>query len=348
MENLIKKYFLILLFLSIFTFDKLFSIPFIQNYFTIVSPISFFESIKNNILVNEEKLKLAIQSKKKIVFIFGSSTSYGFYFNESDYFNSILQKNLDLKNKKNLNQFEIFNFSYAGATVISHLVRLEQILERGYKPDLILLELAASSFNTNNSFYEAEISESLTFSFILKNFSWIPKEHISKNFLKKFFLLSKLKLDFSMTNQKQIFNQYRMVMNLGLKIKKIPESFEVGEEKLGFYLSNQYMIQNFKENFKNFKVSPEMILYFHKIIELINKNQIPVFYFHTAVHPLVNEVIQETSIPTEWKSFLEKEKLKNFYDLNQDKFCTNFMDPLHMGIPCYIKMYPILIKELRL
>ena len=72
----------------------------------------FFEASKNDEFPIQERIESAVANQKKIAFNFGSSLSYGFYFNKSKLYLGATEK-LTEQNKARIKDWEILdNFMF--------------------------------------------------------------------------------------------------------------------------------------------------------------------------------------------------------------------------------------------
>jgi hypothetical protein len=201
----------------------------------------------------EKRVNKAFKQKKRVAFSFGSSLAYGFYFNKSkEYLAATKKQPPETQNK--IRDWEIIHFGIPGSTVISHYVRLEQMLERGLKPNLILVELAPNSFNANSPWYTAEIVNAIPLDFALKHFREIPFAHLRIILISRIFVLSYKRLG-KPTETYNLLHGYfqKFIYDYGKQEEQqtSPESFRVGQETVANAFLSQSLLQVLKLDFTN-------------------------------------------------------------------------------------------------
>lgn len=344
-------YFPILILLSLFLVDKIALLPVIEDCCIQRGLEIFFSSSRNNEFPAEKRVNKAFKQKKRVAFSFGSSLAYGFYFNKSkEYLAATKKQPPETQNK--IRDWEIIHFGIPGSTVISHYVRLEQMLERGLKPNLILVELAPNSFNANSPWYTAEIVNAIPLDFALKHFSEIPLEHFRKILISRMFVLSNKKLG-KPTETYNLLHGYfqKFIYDYGKQEEQqtSPESFRVGQETVANAFLSQSLLQVLKLNFTNYKVAPDLAVYAHLLLAKAKKEKIPIVFWFPALHPLARNAISGTNTPSSWEAFLKDspEISSQYIDMNYpENFCDEFMDPMHMGVSCFAKSFPRFLENI--
>ncbi len=336
---------------SLFLIDKITLIPAFQNCCIKKGLELFFENSLRDEFPLEDRMKKGLAAQKKIVFVFGSSLSYGFYFTEStEYLNTL--NTLDPNQKSKSKDWEIINFATPGATVITHYVRLIQMLNRGVKPDLLLMELAPNSFNPNSPWYNTEIIEAVPLSFALKHAFEIPFVHLRKIVISRIFILSHYKLgkpnqDYQIT--RNFFKKFIYDYGKEEKLEAAPESFKVGEEKIANAFVNQFLLEMLKLNFTNYSISKDLEVYYHLLIEKAKKENIPIVFWYPALHPSAISSVSKTTTPTTWESFKNTlpQNSVTYIDLNViPNSCEEFIDPMHMAVSCFARNFPLFLEKL--
>ncbi|HRG48723.1 MAG TPA: DUF1574 family protein, partial [Leptospiraceae bacterium] len=265
MNRKYSVYIPILILLLLFLFDKLALVPNFQDCCIQGGLEIFFEASKNDEFPIQERIESAVANQKKIAFNFGSSLSYGFYFNKSKLYFGATEK-LTEQNKARVKDWEILNFATPGVTVLSHYVRLNQMLDRGVKPNLILVELAPNSFNANSPYYISEITNAVPLSFVFEHFSEIPFEHFRRILISRIFILSHKKIGKPNKTSNLLHGYFQKFIHHYGKdedSENTPESFHVGKENIGNAFVSQFLLQVLKINFTNYSVAPDLEVYAH-------------------------------------------------------------------------------------
>lgn len=341
----------ILILLSLFLVDKIALLPVIEDCCIQRGLEIFFTSSKNNEFPAEERVKKAFLQNKKVAFSFGSSLAYGFYFNKSKEYLAAT-KSLSTEIQNNIKDWEIIHFGIPGSTVISHYVRLEQMLERGLKPNLILVELAPNSFNANSPWYTAEIVNAIPVDFALQHFREIPFAHLRIILISRIFVLSYKRLG-KPTETYNLLHGYfqKFIYDYGKQEEQqtSPESFRVGQETVANAFLSQSLLQVLKLNFTNYTVASDLAVYAHLLHLKAKKENIPIVFWFPALHPLARNAISETNTPNSWGAFLKDspEISSDYIDVNfPENFCDEFMDPMHMGVSCFAKSFPRFLEKI--
>lgn len=341
----------ILIFLVLFFLDKLILLPYIQKCCVNHGLRIFFQDNFLNSL--EEKFRKAKKENKKVAFNFGSSTSYGFYFSKSRKYLDAIPGCENNKICFHAN-WEIINLSTPGATVISHYIHLKHLLESGIQPDLILVELAPSSFNRNTPWYKSEILETMSFSYALRNFKEIPFDHLRLIFQSWLFASTKYNIGRyaeSKNIARDYFKKFLFDMTMENKFENIntPHGTRVGEEGITDIASNDFILAILKNTFSHYTIDPGMKEYFDLIVKKTKDAKIPVVFWHPAIHPIAKEAMGEINSKETWKKFLkeiEQNKI-NYIDptKNENYKCDRFIDTVHMGVECFGNLFSRAVKN---
>ncbi len=351
MKRKLSVFIPILILLFLFIVDKIALLPIIVDCCIQPGLEIFFASSRNNEFSVEERVNKIFAQRKKVAFSFGSSLTYGFYFSKSKEYLAVSKK-LTPEAQEKSKEWEIINFGIPGSTVISHYVRLSQILERRYKPDLILVELAPNSFNANSPWYTAEIVNAIPLEFAIRHFSEIPFEHLRKIVISRIFVLSNKKLGLPNETYNLLYGYFqKFIYGYGKQEdpETSPKSFRIGEERIANAFVSQFLLQALKLNFTNYKVAPDLAVYANLLLATAKKEKIPIVFWFPALHPLAKKAVSETNTPTLWDKFLKDspEISKRYVDVNQpENFCDEFMDPMHMGVSCFAKSFPRILEKI--
>jgi hypothetical protein len=341
----------ILILLFLFLFDKLALVPIFQDCCMQIGLEIFFDASKNDEFPIQERIESAVANQKKIAFNFGSSLSYGFYFNKSKLYLEATEK-LTEQNKARIKDWDILNFATPGVTVLSHYVRLNQMLDRGLKPNLILVELAPNSFNANSPYYISEITNAVPLSFAFEHFSEIPFEHFRRILISRIFILSHKKIGKPNKTSNLLHGYFQKFIHHYGKdedSENTPESFHVGKENIGNAFVSQFLLQVLKINFTNYSVAPDLEVYAHLLLAKAKKNNIPIVFWFPALHPDAVKSIAETNTPAVWEKFLQDSKgiSSHFVNVNDpNNYCEDFIDPMHMGVSCFAKAFPRFLEKI--
>ncbi|MDH5655137.1 MAG: DUF1574 domain-containing protein, partial [Spirochaetia bacterium] len=168
-----KKYNLQFYFILFFLLDKLILLPIFKFNITETLPgTPYLETLENK---EPERFHTDDYKNHKKVWLFGSSRSLWYYVLPVPK-NTLADPFLDRHAKEKLNQYHFVPFASPGSNTSIYYVRLNQLLERGYKPDLIALELSIYAFNHNNRFVHSSKIEGFPLMFTLKHSNEMPFE----------------------------------------------------------------------------------------------------------------------------------------------------------------------------
>lgn len=331
--------------------DKIVLIPAVQHCCVRKGPDYFYEALNRDFPASE-LLKASVRRNKKTALSFGSSVSYGFYFNKYPEYH-YLDNKFSGKERQILENWEIVNFTAPGSSMLGHLVRLIHALDSGIRPDLIIMELAPNSFNSVSRWNDLEITETLSFDFVKNHWRDIPYPHLKRYFTSRIFALTRFRLGRPLPENETGKDYFRKFMIGYLKDGRIsvplPASSQVGSEKIGNMFAFQTLLLGLKDVFRNYSVDPDLRSCFERAVLLAEERKIPIVFWFPALHPELRAYAQEVMSGKEWTLFIQgAEKKKDFmyYNMNQgENKCEYYIDPMHMGVECFGETFPLLLKK---
>lgn len=348
MKSIKFAYYPILILLTVFFLDKLILLPPIQKCCVSSGLAVFYQNNFDNVI--EDKIKKAKTENKKIALNFGSSLSFGFYFNHHQrYLDSIPEC---ANNQKCFHaDWEIINIAIPGATMLSHYANMNRILKLGIQPDLILIELAPNSFNKNSPWHKSEVQEAMSLLFALEHIFEIPFEHFRSILFTRMFAFSRYKITTNTKNENLVREYYKKFLYDYSKEKEaiLPESFQTGDRKKEISFSNQFLLSALRETFAIYSVDPNLKQYYYLIVKETGNLKIPLYFWYPALHPSTKAITEIVHSKPTWKKFLTEieENQINYINLNdlENNKCDKFLDVIHMGIECFGNVFLLASKQ---
>ena len=378
MKNKLKKYTLILYFLLFFAADKLILIPEVKYKLTETLPGTPYIETLDNLPV--EFFKTEDYKNKKKVWLFGSSRSLWFYKLPVEE-NTKRDPYLDAGAKQALSNYNIVPFATPGSTPSIYYVRLYQLLESGYRPDLIALEISIYAFNRQNRFVNSSKIEGIPLMFTLKHSNELPSEYVSDIITSRIFATTRYKVTVTAIKKNLLglrkSAQNPLMENL-FKSSADPfqELFEkmTGEERVNrVYTDLDY--NDFKgdavftdpreklmkiqlplpilkkEFFTNYEYNEDMILFLELISRKARSENIPVVFWIQKEHPEMQKIIGEDNMDQKW--FNRIKNISNQYEIPIMNFndkgvlkCDHYGDVFHASGRCITEMSWNLISVL--
>ncbi|GIX41157.1 MAG: hypothetical protein KatS3mg129_0890 [Leptospiraceae bacterium] len=176
---MLKKAFFIpfILFLSTFTFDKLFLLDSFPIYYLTTGSFINFEHKEKLIFELKEYLKQSKEKRKNVLVIMGNSRSMSF---DNHYI------------EKNFPEWTMFNFSVPGGTQDYFLYLMEKFKKYNIKPEAILFAVTPQGMNLKPAVLTDEVMVfGLPPEFIIRKFYYYKVDEITNYIGKKLFVVYK-------------------------------------------------------------------------------------------------------------------------------------------------------------
>lgn len=324
----------VILFVFLFLVDKIFLLDsvrlLIKSDFTYV----YYETKQKLLKVFIEKYNSGELTKdnKKVMVILGSSRLL--YFDN-----------------KELEQFypswEIYNFSSAVTTPAYYWFYLQQIIEAGIQPDLVVVETDPNQFNVNSIFKESNLTYSFDLPFIFQYADLFGRDYFNYYIGKSLFAVkvNKPYLDAAFRNynspnlplveaMKESIRT-ELIKNKGHASSPVEEFFEKDSSNLE--ATSQRTIDWL---FSSYKPSEMQFSFFDILLSETKKREIPILIVWPQSSKSMQDRLKASSLPQEWLKQAETITSKYGYSiLNMDDtdeyFCNSFADGGHIAKDCY-------------
>jgi len=317
--KIFKPQFLLIGFLII---DKFLLIKPLREYFS-ETPVAnpYVETLEDADAAHLKKLANA-----KISFWnFGTSRSMGFYLFPNQA-HSKVDPFTSTKMKEHIKKIEIHNFASPGSNPSIYYTRLIQLLEKGYKPDGILVELSAFSFNQNNRYNSISRLEGISVKFAVTHYDQMAPNYLKDIILSRIFLSYRYKI--SMNRMKKelgikdknkndtMLQEFQKksssidvflaeIEKLRIKENKAYTKFDdFNQEKidqLNKYLKFEFLTEVLeKEFYGNFQIDEDQIFFVGQIIETAIAKKIPIIFWRPKLHPILTNIYSKYNLETLW------------------------------------------------
>ena len=372
----LKKYNLQFYFILFFAADKLILIPNFKYNLTETLPGTPYVETLENLPV--EFFKSQDYLNKKKVWLFGSSRSLWFYklpVSENTKHDPYLDNNA----KNILSDYNIVPFATPGSNPSIYYVRLNQLLERGYRPDLIALEISIYAFNTNNRFVNASKVEGFPLSFTLKHLLELPGEYSGDIITSRLFATTRYKITYNaikkkllgirgatnplldkFSSEKDPFQELFEKMTGEKRIDKIYTDADFNDFRADAVFTNpQDKMMKIqlpvpilkKEFFSNYESNENMIKFLELISRKAQDEKIPVIFWIQKEHPEMQKLISENNMEEKWLERIDAISKKynvTIVNFNEEGVlkCNYFGDIFHASGRCITEMSWNIVKAL--
>ncbi|KAA1292742.1 DUF1574 family protein [Leptospira interrogans] len=357
-----KKYKIQFLFLLFFAFDKVLLISEVRHSITSVLPGNpYIETLSDF-----EPKELEIKSKKKSLWNFGSSRSFGFYQLPVDQ-NTAVDPFLTSSQKSILGEYDVFAFATVGSNPAIYFTRFSQLLDRGYRPDLLTIELSSFSFNTNGRYTQSTIVEGIPLEFTIKHFNELPWDVIYDIWVSRLFTSYRYKLSMSVIKKKlagtdkenPLFKQFGILTNETItkqleamrkgKVNRVytqadfrdfPEDVTFSNEAETYVRYDLAAKVLDKEFYVNYSFNEDMFLFLKNMILKARTKNIPVVLWIPRAHPELHKVYQKYNLDRVFGSRMRtmaSELNVPLIDLDQKTpiQCKYYQDISHISLRCF-------------
>ncbi|WCL47770.1 DUF1574 domain-containing protein [Leptospira sp. GIMC2001] len=324
----------IILFAFLFLVDKIFLLDsvrlLIKSDFTYV----YYETKSQllDIFIDKYKKGELTKDNKKVMVVLGSSRLL--------YFDS-----------KELEQFypdwEIYNFSSAVTTPAYYWYFLEQILDAGVKPDLVVLETDPNQFNINSIFKESNLTYSFDFPFILRYIGLFGRDYFNYYLGKTLFAVkvNKPYLDAAFRNYNNPNLPYveamkdtirtSLIENKGHATSPVEDYFEKDASSLE--ATSQRTIDWL---FASYKPSEMQFEFFDIILKNTREKEIPLIIVWPQSSKSMQDRLRANPILDSWKKDINAVTDKYQYKIHnmddtKEYYCNSFADGGHIAKDCY-------------
>ena len=263
---------------------------------------------------------------------------------------------------RNFPDWEIFNFSAPVTAPAYYAYILERTLERGIKPDYILIEADPYQFNVgSNVFVRSNLAHSFDFRFILNHISLFSADEIS------YYLARNLFAGFKYPPWPSILRERLADLeNPKLKWLNLLDQYQRDNRGAGrsliprenWFQRDVPWLEGIAEKdilrmYGNYSLSDRQFEFLKYMLDMARKNKIAVLMLTPQVsRPMERMVNADRELTMQmqlWDSKFRQSIAPYQYPyLNlsnrEDFYCNTFVDATHMSLDCY---HPMLILVMR-
>ncbi|MBE7411912.1 MAG: DUF1574 domain-containing protein [Leptospiraceae bacterium] len=350
------KKFQIQIFIILFIIlEKLILIPVIKYNITLANKNNpYIETLEN---LESPYFEMMKKTNRKILWSFGTSRSFPFYFLPVDK-TSDVDKYLLPKEKFELKKWEFFTFSALGSNPAIYYTRFLQLLERGLLPEKIVLEVSPFSFNKNNLYNKTTQTEGIPLDLAMKNFLDFPLSYTSEIIYSRVFATARYKI--SIKKMKNIWDKKNTEIDLdyffkiALQKKEKTNKLYSDLDYEDINLENKKpptedirftkMVDLIDEYFyKNWKLDESQIYFLEKIIERSKQRNIPVILWRPKVYEEGKNSYKKFKVENVFQEEMKRISKKfsiPYMDFNESNLskCNYFRDASHLSPRCYTEL----------
>ena len=259
--------------------------------------------------------------------------------------------------------WEMFNFSAPVTAPAYYLYILERVVDRGIKPDYILVEVDPFQFNAGSDAFErSNLAYSFDFRFMWDHFSLFKRREVS------YFLA------------RNLFAGYKYPPDLGTMFGRLINPID--RFTLAFNDMDQYQRthrgggrsiiprENWYERdfpnlegtavltlnwlYRNYRLDERQFVFFEKLLALAKANDIDVMLVRPPVsRPMIRRMREDPRLArrlTQWQERLDR--ARDGYDYgyldlqdHPEYYCNTYVDAAHMAKDCYRPMMSLVMRE---
>ncbi|TGK05375.1 DUF1574 domain-containing protein [Leptospira langatensis] len=328
-----------------------------------------------SLIHNDDLTELEYVKARKVFLAAGTSRSMNF----SGYPNlgyTLKDPFLTPEAREILKDWEGVSIGMQGASMSLIYVRLLQAIERGWKPDLVLVEVTKDSFSDRRKFKEFLKQNVIPLDYGFSHWRELGLENLWEITYPRIFLAYKYR--FSPKNlityikgddlgwgALMIEEMERGSMGGGKHSYSKKHREEVENRKfedynnpdasLGEVYRNQFVkrreLADEEQGGQPFRVDQSEYDAFVKIIRLLQDKKIPALYWSAKVHRILQSFTNDEASKKEFKTKIE-DTLKSYGEryLDANEFpmkCNYYQDANHLSERCYTELASFLLKDIR-
>ncbi|XDD49421.1 DUF1574 family protein [Leptospira sp. WS92.C1] len=356
-----RKYKIQFLFLLFFAFDKIVMIPDVRHSITSVLPGNPYVET----LSDMEPKHLESKSGKKTLWNFGTSRSFGFSMPVEK--NIAVDPFLNSEQRELLGKYDVHAFAAVGSNPSIYFTRFSQLLDRGYVPDLLTIELSSFSFNRNSRYTQSAIVEGIPLLFALKHLNEIPGKITYEIAVSRLFASYRYKLSLSTMKKKlsgkdqenPLFKQFgglttEVIMNTiedasKEKVNRVytekdfndfPEDFQFTNEAERYVKYDLAAKVLDKEFYTSYSFNEDMIVFLRNMIVKAKSKNIPIVLWIPRAHPELHKIYQKYDLDRVFNDRIydiATEYNVPLVDLDKKNptKCKYFQDISHVSLRCF-------------
>lgn len=318
--------------LFLFVLDKIFILDIVKKYIKSDFTYIYYESKEELLKILTEKTKKNTKDKKLMI-ILGSSRLL--YF--------------DAKQLEEIYpEWDIYNFSSAVTTPAYYYYYLERILDRGIKPDLIVLETDSNQFNKNSPVFKgSNLTYSFDLLFVLRHIHLFGNDNFSYFIGKYLFASGKHKPNLDTAYKRLTDPAFLMMFDLTDKTRNflVENKGHAMSPVETFFEKNFTMLDATSKRtvdwlYTSYKDSEMQFRFYEMILDKVKNAQIPMIVLQPQNSiPLESMLKDKTSVLNWEKQIHSLSQKREFYvhKMNQsdEYYCNAFVDGGHIAKDCY-------------
>lgn len=323
-----------ILFLLIFTIDKVFLLPIFHEEFLQAGNSVFYHQRKvlRERLSKDEKLK-----ETKLALVFGDSRSYPYS-----------EIGIPEKERKD---WSLYNFSGPQGIPMYSYISLKRILDSGIKPNLVILSLSPEAFDDTKGFIGSPFLR-MGCDSECRDIVWndIPLKNKWEYVLDKLFAIRSVELNLSlffsrlksgkMKEYKALYNQEFQLVN-----------YSKGEYLM--YATTANPVEKLKKDtarvtalyMRSFTLGESQFPYVKKLIDLANENGFQLMVVWPKVYGEYYKFYEKYDIANIWWAKIiggHTQKNVTFLNMNEKNSCDLFNDASHQSVFCFVEQMDLI------
>lgn len=261
--------------------------------------------------------------------------------------------------------WELFNFSAPVTAPAYYLFILERVLERGIKPDYVMVETDSFQFNAGSDAFErSNLAYSFDFRFVLKYFALLERSEVSyiiaRNLFAGFKYPPHLDLIFN-----RLINPYEQKLQAFEKM----DSFQRTHRGGGFtviprdtwYEHDFSRLEGTAQTtiawlYRNYRSDDRQYEFFRRLLELAHAHDVDLVLVRPPVsRPMIDRIRSDERLAAgvdEWRRRVQAINAPYSYPLldlqkHPEYYCNTFVDAAHMSKDCYRPLMSLVMNDYR-
>ncbi|WP_157135088.1 DUF1574 family protein [Leptonema illini] len=339
------------LYLLLFLFaEKVLLIPAVRERFTVASGVDF----DVHAIEGEEELS---RKDQKQIWVFGTSRSVP--FGRTPSVRDIQETpGLNQEQREQLERHRIYSFSLSASIPVVFLHHYLYLREKGYRPDLVWIEVSSFAFNENYSLRRSYIGEVSPDAFIMRHLDRYPPRFLKEWLTARLFVGSIFPptvQDDSTRFMNKAFNplavtrtsMYRPVARtLRLEKDRSAEEFPDLSSDSNYRALLQRVYGEWL--FSDYTADAMALDSLDYLIAELEKDGIPFVLWTPPVHQNFTRIEQESGVERPFTSIVNRLRKgdRRYVRISTDSMqCRLFTDESHLADVCYTELAAILIDS---
>lgn len=323
--------------------EKVLLIPVVRDRFTMASGIDF----DVHAIEGEEELS---RKDQKQIWVFGTSRSVAFA-RAPTVLDISEAPELSNEQRQQLARYRIYSFSMFAAVPAVYLHHYLYLRERGYRPDLVWIEVSAFAFNKNYSLRNNFIAEVSPDAFILQHLNQYPPRFLQEWLMSRLFVGSVFPPVLRDERTRSLHEALNPLSYSGISLNR-PTSRTTEREKdrsitefpdmsssPEYRLMLQYI---YGEGFlRDYAVDRTAVDSLEFLIAELEREGIPFVLWTPPVHPSMTQLEREYGVDEPFVSVVDhlKRSHRPYIHVKADEMnCRLFSDESHLAEICFAEL----------